>query len=89
MALTNEKIKEIVTKYGGNAKNSGKTEVQIALLTARIQGLVPHFQEHNKDHHGRNGLIKMVGRRRKLLDYLAKKDITRYRTLIAELDIRK
>ena len=89
MSLTKERIQELVTKYGGNDKNSGKTEVQIALLTERIQTLVPHFQEHKKDNHGRTGLIKMVGRRRKLLDYLAKRDIARYRSLIVELEIRK
>ena len=89
MVLTKENVQEIITKYGGSPKDSGKAEVQIALLTARINGLVPHFQEHQKDFHSRTGLIKLVGKRRRLLEYLSKKDINRYRTIIAELDIRK
>lgn len=89
MILSKERVQEIITKYGGSAKNSGKTEVQIALLTGRINGLVPHFQEHSKDFHSRTGLIKMVGKRRRLLTYLSKKDVERYRKLIAELEIRK
>ncbi len=89
MALTKEQTVEIVTKYGGSDANSGKTEVQIALLTANINQLTPHFQEHKKDHHSRRGLLKMVGQRRRLLDYLAKKDIERYRSLIKELGIRR
>lgn len=89
MPLTKERVQEIVTKYGSSPNDSGKTEVQIALLTARINGLVPHFQEHMKDFHSRTGLIKLVGKRRRLLEYLSKKDIERYRKVIAELDIRK
>ena len=89
MPLTKERVQEIVSKYGATPKDSGKAEVQIALLTARINGLVPHFQEHMKDFHGRTGLIKMVGKRRRLLNYLSKKDIERYRKVIAELEIRK
>ncbi len=89
MPLTKNRVQEIIAKYGASAHDSGKTEVQIALLTERINGLVPHFQENKKDFHGRTGLIKMVGKRRRLLNYLQRKDIARYRTLIAELDIRK
>lgn len=89
MALTKEQTAEIVTKYGGSEANSGQTEVQIALLTANINQLTPHFQEHKKDHHSRRGLLKMVGQRRRLLDYLAKNDVQRYRSLIKELGIRR
>ncbi len=89
MALTNEQTTELVTKYGGVSSNSGKAEVQIALLTANINALTPHFKKHTKDHHSRRGLLKMVGQRRRLLDYLIKKDIERYREIIKELGIRR
>lgn len=89
MPLTNEEKTDIIKKYGESEKDSGKTEVQIALLTKNINNLMPHFQEHKKDHHSRRGLLKMVGKRRRLLDYLAKKDITRYRSIIKELGIRR
>ena len=89
MPLTKERAQEIISKYGSSPKDSGKTEVHIALLTARINGLVPHFQEHMKDFHSRTGLIKMVGKRRRLLEYLSKTDVERYRRVIAELEIRK
>ncbi|MFI5264082.1 MAG: 30S ribosomal protein S15 [Candidatus Kapaibacterium sp.] len=89
MPITKEKTKSFVSKYGSNPKDSGKTEVQIAILTEKINSLTPHFQANPKDHHGKRGLIKMVGKRRSLLDYLAKKDVAKYRTLIQELDIRK
>jgi small subunit ribosomal protein S15 len=87
--MTNEEKLEIVKKYGSNDKDSGKAEVQIALLTKRINDLTEHFNAHKKDHHSRRGLMMMVGKRRKLLDYLTRKDITRYRTIIKELNIRK
>ena len=89
MSITKEKTAGIVSKFGSNAKDSGKTEVQIALLTEKINALTPHFQKNPKDNHSKRGLIKMVGKRRHLLDYLAKKDVAKYRTLIQELDIRK
>jgi small subunit ribosomal protein S15 len=89
MPITKEKTLSFVSKYGSNPKDSGKTEVQIAILTEKINSLTPHFQSNPKDHHGKRGLIKMVGKRRSLLDYLAKKDVAKYRTLIQELDIRK
>jgi small subunit ribosomal protein S15 len=89
MALTKEQTAEIVKKYGKSEKNPGLTEVQIAILTARINDLTGHFDTHKKDHHSRTGLLKMVGKRRRLLNYLMKKDITRYRKLIEELNIRK
>ena len=89
MALTKEKKAEIVKKYGRTANDTGTPEVQIALLTARINDLAPHFEKFVKDHHSRVGLLKMVGRRRRLLDYLQEKDIERYRKIIGELQIRK
>lgn len=89
MALTKEQKNQIITKYGSSENDSGKTDVQIALLTENINQLTPHFDKHKKDHHSRRGLLKMVGKRRRLLDYLAKKNITRYRSLIQELGIRR
>lgn len=87
--MTNEKKLELIKKFGANDKDSGKPEVQIALLTQRINDLTSHFDAHKKDHHSRRGLMMMVGKRRRLLDYLVKKDIGRYRTIIKELNIRK
>ena len=89
MAITKEQKLEIVKKYGKDPKNSGTPEVQIAILTANINSLTPHLDGHLKDHKGRLGLLKMVGKRRRLLDYLMEKDIERYRKIIQELDIRK
>ena len=89
MALTVEKKKELVEKFGSGANDTGKTEVQIALLTERIKYLTDHFKEHSKDNHSRRGLLKLVGQRRRLLDYLNKKDIESYRSLIKELGIRR
>ncbi len=80
---------ELIKKYGTNENDSGKSEVQIALLTKRINDLTSHFDAHKKDHHSRRGLMMMVGKRRRLLDYLVDKDIERYRTIIKELNIRK
>lgn len=87
--MTKEEKLEIIKKFGGNEKDSGKSEVQIALLTKRINDLTGHFDVHKKDHHSRRGLMMLVGKRRRILDYLMKKDITRYRTVIKELNIRK
>jgi small subunit ribosomal protein S15 len=89
MALTKETKAAIVKKYGKNAQDTGTPEVQVALLTARINDLTPHFEKFSKDHHSRVGLLRMVGKRRRLLDYLQEKDIERYRKLIADLQIRK
>ncbi len=89
MSLSNDKKKEIIKKYGENQSDTGKAEVQIALLSERIQYLTEHFKTHAKDHHSRRGLIKLVGQRRRLLDYLTRKDITRYRSLVKELGIRR
>jgi small subunit ribosomal protein S15 len=87
--MTKDEIAEIIKKYGENEKDSGKTEVQIALLTKRINDLTEHFNAHAKDHHSRRGLMMMVGKRRRLLDYLTKRDIERYRAIIKDLNIRK
>lgn len=89
MPLTKEQKSEIINKYGKNSKDTGSPESQVALLTTRINELASHFERHVKDHHSRIGLLKMVGKRRRLLEYLAKKDIERYRRIISELDIRK
>ena len=87
--MTSEEKLEIIKKFGANEKDSGKSEVQIALLTQRINDLTEHFNKHSKDHHSRRGLMMMVGKRRRLLDYLMAKDIERYRAIIKELNIRK
>ncbi len=89
MPITKDQKKEFIKKYGKNANDSGTPEVQIAILTAHINELSPHFAAHAKDHHSRLGLLKLVGKRRRLLDYLMDKDINRYRKIISELEIRK
>ena len=89
MALTKDLKAGIIAKYGRNNKDTGTPEVQIALLTARINDLAPHFEKFTKDHHSRVGLLKMVGKRRRLLDYLQEKNIERYRKIISDLQIRK
>lgn len=83
------KKNEIIEKFKTHPTDTGSSEVQIALLTDRIQYLTEHFKTHKKDHHSRQGLLKLVGQRRSLLDYLKKKDIAKYRALIAELGLRK
>jgi small subunit ribosomal protein S15 len=89
MALTKTAKADIITKYGKNPKDTGTPEVQIALLTARINDLAPHFEKFKKDHHSRVGLLRMVGKRRRLLDYLQETNVDRYRKIIADLQIRK
>jgi small subunit ribosomal protein S15 len=89
MAITKENKQEIIEKYGGSEENSGSTEAQIAIFTARINDLTDHLQEHDQDHATRRGLLKMVGKRRRLLNYLKKNDIETYRELISDLGIRK
>ena len=89
MPVTKEKKQQFAAKFGKAPNDTGSAEVQIAILTENINSLTPHFAKNPKDHHGRRGLLKMVGQRRSLLDYLAKKDLNKYRTLIQELDIRK
>ena len=89
MSLSTEKKAAIVAEFGRDAKDTGSSEVQIALLTERINSLTAHLKMHKKDHHSRRGLLKMVGKRRALLEYLKKNDIEGYRNLIARLGIRK
>lgn len=89
MTLTSTQKADIVKKFGGSEQDTGRTEVQIALLSERIKYLTDHFKTHAKDNHSRRGLLKLVGQRRRLLNYLAKKDIERYRALIKELGIRR
>ena len=89
MPVTKESKQEFASKFGKAPNDTGSAEVQIAILTANINSLSPHFAKNPKDHHGRRGLLKMVGKRRSLLDYLAKKDVNKYRALIQQLDIRK
>lgn len=87
--VTKEMKEKIVAEYGRGAADTGSPEVQIAILTARINDLTGHFKANPKDHHSRRGLLKMVGQRRGLLAYLKRKDIERYRTLIEKLGLRK
>ncbi|MDC7232283.1 MAG: 30S ribosomal protein S15 [Spirochaetales bacterium] len=87
--LTKEDKQKIVAEFGTDANDTGSTEVQIALLTKRIEDLTEHFKSNKKDHASRRGLLKMVGSRRKLLKYLKRKDLDGYRALIAKLGLRK
>jgi small subunit ribosomal protein S15 len=89
VAQTAVRKNEIIEKFKVHPSDTGSSEVQIALLTDRIQYLTDHFKIHKKDHHSRQGLLKLVGQRRSLLDYLKRKDISKYRVLIQELGIRK
>ncbi|WP_461536091.1 30S ribosomal protein S15 [Spongorhabdus nitratireducens] len=89
MALTAEKKAEIVKEFGRVENDTGSPEVQVALLTANIEGLQGHFKSNIHDHHSRRGLIRMVNQRRNLLDYLKRKDVERYRSLIARLGLRR
>ncbi len=89
MALTAENISTIVSEFKRDANDTGSPEVQVALLSNRINDLSGHFKTHIHDHHSRQGLLRMVSQRRKLLDYLKKKDIQRYRDLIERLGLRK
>lgn len=87
--MRKEEKQEVILQNAIHEGDTGSPEVQIAILTKRINDLQEHFKEHKKDHHSRRGLLRMVGRRRNLLNYLQKKDIERYRALIAKLGIRK
>ena len=89
MSLTKEKKTELIGGYKVHERDTGSPEVQVALLTERINTLTPHFKSNKKDHHSRRGLLQMVGTRRRLLDYLKKVDVNRYQTLIERLNIRK
>ena len=87
--MTKERKTEIIKNFGRDEKDTGSSEVQIALLTERINELTEHLKVHKKDNHSRRGLLQMVGKRRNLLNYLAKKDVQRYRDIIAKLGLRK
>ena len=87
--ITNEKKAELISKFGDNASDSGKAESQIAIFTERINLLTQHLEQHKKDNHSRRGLIQLVAKRRKLLDYLAHNNIERYRQTLSALSIRK
>ena len=89
MTLTQDRKKEIVERWGTSATDTGDTRVQIALLTARINELTEHLRTHRKDHHSRRGLLMLVGKRRRLLNYLQRNDLESYRELIRELGLRR
>ena len=89
MALTSERKQELVEKFGEGTTDTGRAEVQVALMTERINQLTEHLRAHRKDHHSRRGLLMLVGRRRRLLNYLQRADLERYRALVRELGLRK
>lgn len=89
MTLTKEDKQGIIGQHGRSDADTGSSQVQIALLTARINELTEHLRQHSKDHHSRRGLLKLVGRRRRLLNYLQRKDVEGYRALIKELGLRR
>jgi small subunit ribosomal protein S15 len=89
MSLTKDSKREVVNEFGRSDKDTGSAEVQIALLTRRIEELTDHFKQNPKDHASRRGLLKMVGQRRKFLNYLKRKDIEKYRQILARLSLRK
>ena len=89
MALNKEKKAELVKKFGRDEKDTGSIEVQIAILTEEINSLTEHFKEHKHDHHSKRGLLKKVGQRKSLLNYLIKYDVTRYRKIVKDLGLRK
>ena len=89
MPLTQERKAELITKFGATPQDTGNTRVQVALLTERINDLTQHLRDHKKDHHSRRGLLMLVGQRRRLLNYMQKKDLEGYRSLIRELGLRR
>jgi small subunit ribosomal protein S15 len=89
MTVTAERKRELVSRFGRGESDTGTTEVQVALLTDRINDLTEHLRSHSKDHHSRRGLLKMVGRRRRLLRYLQRSNVERYRELVRELGLRR
>jgi small subunit ribosomal protein S15 len=89
MSLSAEEKTQVVNEYARGAGDTGSPEVQVALLTRRIEGLSGHFASHKQDHHSRRGLLRMVNQRRKLLDYVKRNDLERYRQLIARLGLRR
>ena len=89
MSLTQEKKAELIEKFGDSPQDTGKTEVQVAFLTERINELTDHLRTHKKDHHSRRGLLMLVGQRRRFLRYLERSDLERYRSLVKELGLRR
>ncbi|MCL2792625.1 MAG: 30S ribosomal protein S15 [Spirochaetaceae bacterium] len=89
MPLTKEEKQQVVTNFGASDKDTGSTEVQIALITKRINFLTEHFKQHKKDHNSRRGLLKLVGQRRKLLKYLKRVNLEKYRNILEQLNLRK
>jgi small subunit ribosomal protein S15 len=89
MTLTQERKAEITAQFGASPQDTGNTRVQVALLTERINELTEHLRTHSKDHHSRRGLLKMVGKRRRILRYLERNDLERYRALVADLGLRR
>ena len=89
MTLTKDTKRELIDKYGRSEGDTGSAEVQVALMTARINELTEHLREHRKDHHSRRGLLMLVGKRRRLLRYLERADLDRYRSLVSELGLRR
>jgi small subunit ribosomal protein S15 len=89
MSLTQEKKQELISKYGRSEGDTGSTEVQVALLTERINELTEHLRSHRKDHHSRRGLLMLVGKRRRLLQYLERSDLDRYRQVVSDLGLRR
>ena len=89
MTVTQERKRELIARFGSGENDTGKTEVQIALLTERINDLTEHLRTHKKDHHSRRGLLRLVGHRRRLLDYLQRTNLEGYRALIQELGLRR
>jgi small subunit ribosomal protein S15 len=89
VGLTTERKQELVSQFGEQPSDTGRTEVQVALLTERINDLTEHLRSHRKDHHSRRGLLMLVGRRRRLLNYLQRSDLERYRGLVRELGLRR
>ena len=89
MSLTKEKKTEVIGKFASHEGDTGSPEVQVALLTARINDLTEHLRTHSKDHHSRRGLLMLVGQRRRLLNYLNRRDVERYRSIVQELGLRR
>jgi len=89
MAQDADVKKDVISKYRLHASDTGSSEVQVALLSQRIESLTEHFKTHKKDHHSRRGLLKLVGQRRRLLDYLKRTNVERYRTVVGSLNLRK
>jgi small subunit ribosomal protein S15 len=89
MTLTKERKQELIDKFGDSGTDTGKAEVQVAMLTDRINHLTEHLRAHHKDHHSRRGLLMLVGRRRRFLNYLQRTDLERYRALVRELGLRR